>query len=298
MKNKSFFIFFPTTTTMKHKQETTGCEELDYYLEHPEECPIELYLSSQILPPLPPEIGNLRNLVTLDLDNNQLTGLPQEIGNLSNLTILSLYNNQLTRLPVKIGNLSKLTMLDLSYNQLTALPLEIGNLSGLTTLNLDNNQLTGLPESIGTLSELTTLDLDNNQLTRLPDEIGNLSHLTTLNLCNNQLTSVPEEIGTLSNLTFLSLKGNTKLVYPAYSMFKLYNVTKEVVEYCSSHKDIYSPYGRWKTQWPLIRLMFVGHREKGNSFNTIPMELLRIIEEYLLSDPFVETGKSMGNIKR
>jgi len=37
--------------------------------------------------------------------------------------------------------------------------------------------------------------------------------------------------------------------------------------------------------------MFVGHREKGNSFNRLPIELIHVIAEYTLSDPFVETDK-------
>ena len=46
---------------------------------------------------IPPEIGNLNNLTSLDLHCNQLTGLiPPEIGNLTNLTNLNLDNNQLT----------------------------------------------------------------------------------------------------------------------------------------------------------------------------------------------------------
>ena len=47
--------------------------------------------------PIPPEIGNLTNLTTLDLHSNQLTGeIPPEIGNLTNLTTLNLTDNQLT----------------------------------------------------------------------------------------------------------------------------------------------------------------------------------------------------------
>jgi len=254
---------------MKRKREATGCDDLDYYLEHPEECPDELNLCFKRLTGLPPEIGNLRNVVKLILSNNRLVNIPKEIGNLSNLWIL-----------------------DLSWNQLTDLPVEIGNLSHLRELILYRNQLTSIPKEIGNLCNLTALILDNNRLTGLPLEIGNLSKLVHLGLVYNQLTRVPEEIGNLSNLIHLYLKGNLNLMYPPYSMVHS-NKNADMVEYLQRHNDIYSRYGRWKNQWPLIRLIFIGHYEKANRFNTIPMELLRVIEEYLLSDPFVETGNTI-----
>ena len=46
--------------------------------------------------PIPNEIGELVNLVKLDLSGNQLTGeIPFEVGDLINLTILDLHSNQL-----------------------------------------------------------------------------------------------------------------------------------------------------------------------------------------------------------
>ena len=48
---------------------------------------------------LPPEIGKLTSLTTLDLRQNQLTTLPPVIGKLTNLTTLHLERNQLTTLP-------------------------------------------------------------------------------------------------------------------------------------------------------------------------------------------------------
>ena len=54
-------------------------------------CVVVLYLGNNGLSgQLPPELGNLANLDTLDLDGNRLTGeIPVELGNISNLTVLS-----------------------------------------------------------------------------------------------------------------------------------------------------------------------------------------------------------------
>jgi len=121
---------------------------------------------------IPPEIGNLTNLIGLVLSSNQFIGeIPPEIGNLTNLTGLFLNNNQLTgRIPSEIGNLTNLTNLDLSDNKLTEeIPPEIGNVTNLFQLLLNNNQLRGeIPESICNIDifwiSFPYFDIDNNQL--------------------------------------------------------------------------------------------------------------------------------------
>ncbi|MDP6348139.1 MAG: leucine-rich repeat domain-containing protein, partial [Dehalococcoidia bacterium] len=56
----------------------------------------------------------------LDLSYKRLRSLPPEIGNLTALTTLNLHGNKLTKLPSEIGNLTSLTRLYLSDNQVTA----------------------------------------------------------------------------------------------------------------------------------------------------------------------------------
>ncbi|QLE48966.1 TIR domain-containing protein [Nostoc sp. C057] len=168
----------------------------------------ELDLSLKGLTSLPPEIGQLANLQTLYLYNNQLSSLPPEIGQLTNLQTLYLYSNQLSSLPPEIVQLTNLQTLYLGSNQLSSLPPEIGQLTNLQILYLYNNQLSSLPPEIGQLTNLQTLYLYNNQLSSLPPEIGQLTNLQTLYLYNNQLSSLPPEIGQLTNLQTLYLSSN------------------------------------------------------------------------------------------
>ena len=65
-------------------------------------------LSRKELKTVSKEIGNLKNLEELYLDNNKLTLIPPEIGNLKNLEELYLACNSLTSIPPEIGNLTKL----------------------------------------------------------------------------------------------------------------------------------------------------------------------------------------------
>jgi Leucine-rich repeat (LRR) protein len=120
---------------------------------------------------LPAEIGNLTELVYINLQENDITGLPDEIGNLVNLTKLYLRGNEITTLPETIGNLVNLVHLCLGRNQLTSLPDAIGNLSSLDTLHLVGNQLTSLPDSIVKLDHLTDLSLGTNEICPLSEEL-------------------------------------------------------------------------------------------------------------------------------
>jgi len=95
------------------------------------------------------------------------------------------------------------------------------------------------------------------------------------------------------NLCYVYLEGNEKLVYPAYSMVELFDTAKEVVEYCRTHKDIYSIRGRRKNMWKSLKLMYIAQHDNNCSatFGILPIELIWIIELYAISDPYIETKK-------
>ncbi len=205
----------------------------------------------------------------------------------------------LTELPLVILHemtlpFSHLTHLDLSENQLTCLPPAFGNLSNLEELNLDFNRLTCLPKEIGKLTKLTILRLGMNQLTHLPKEIGNLHVLDKLYLQLNQLIYLPREIGKLTKLQRLALHGNLSMVYPSKSEDDHGEIcvfcALRVVKYCQEHEDTFSKHGRFNVMWPSLRLLHIAQRDEENcahTFARLPIELLWVIQEYAVSDPFV-----------
>ena len=181
--------------------------------------PAEIGLTGRI----PKELGNLSKLNDIVLSSNELTGpIPSELGELANLARLDLGWNDLTgTIPDDLGRLTNLTDLDLAQNNLTGtIPPVITELVSLTDLNLSANGLRGeIPSTLADLS-LSSLDLSFNSLSgSIPTEFGNLTSLLSLFLRNNQLTGdIPSELGGLSGLLNLHLNYN-KLTGPIPDSF-------------------------------------------------------------------------------
>ena len=167
-----------------------------------------LRLDDNQMKSLPESIGQLTNLRTLDVANNQLTALPESIGQLTNLQTLNILRNHLTSLPEGLGQLVNLTLLDLSWNELSDVPESIGELTRLNEMGLAGVGLTSIPNWAQSLKSLTIFWLEENDLESIPDWIGQLTNLQTLNLRKNQLKSLPESIGHLTNLQMLTLSSN------------------------------------------------------------------------------------------
>ncbi|XP_030954455.1 probable LRR receptor-like serine/threonine-protein kinase At3g47570 isoform X3 [Quercus lobata] len=195
---------------------------------------------------IPRNLGNLKNLKTLDLLGNQLTAepgyqehsfllsltncrfleelylstnllnvtIPDAIGNFSlSLEVFDASENQLKgQIPMGIGSLKNLYTLDLSGNSLTGnIPSTLGGLERLQRLFLDKNLIEGsIPEELCQLKNLGELSLSINSLSRsIPNCIGNLSVLQKFNMSYNALTSsIPLNLWSLQNLLFLDLSSN------------------------------------------------------------------------------------------
>lgn len=156
----------------------------------------ELYICGlEKLEELPEEIGNLKKLETIVIDNGngyQMNiSLPETIGNLENLRVLRLYGAldpldtesenpepvKAKPLPQALGALQNLEVLDIGRNRLAELPPQVASLAKLVTLNLDYNAIKELPEFVGNLKGLKQLTINSNGGTRLPDSLKNLKGL-------------------------------------------------------------------------------------------------------------------------
>lgn len=136
-----------------------------------------LFTSIESLP-----ISKLKNILTLDLRNNNLESLVENIGDLKCLSTLRLDNNSITALPISIKKLTYLETLTLSNNKLSFLASGITELKTLKTLVLSENRIKYLPPTIGELTSLSVLYLHKNHFSTLPLTLSNLDMLKELSL--------------------------------------------------------------------------------------------------------------------
>ncbi|KAK9270695.1 hypothetical protein L1049_026277 [Liquidambar formosana] len=163
--------------------------------------------------PFPPEILQLNKLNWLYLSNCSIEGsIPAGIGNLTELINLELSSNYLTGgIPPEIGRLKKLWQLELYYNSLTGkFPVGLGNLTSLEMFDASSNFLTGDLSELRSLTSLISLQLFENQLSgEVPAEFGDFKRLVNLSLYTNKLTgSLPPNLGSWADFNFIDASEN------------------------------------------------------------------------------------------
>nr|GMD20100.1 MDIS1-interacting receptor like kinase 2-like [Ipomoea batatas] len=208
---------------------------------------------------IPPAIGDLSNLVFLDLSDNRFDGkIPPQIGNLTELQHLDLSRNFFIRgvIPHQIGNLRELQYLDLNGNDLSGvIPHQIGNLQKVWLLDFGHNNnllldasdwsskvksfpmlrhfsfawvtLISFPDFILCSRDLIYLDLSATHLNgSIPESLfTNLEKLEYLDLSYNNFSGpLSPNISNLSNLKDLIMSGNQFQGEIPYSIGQLKNL--------------------------------------------------------------------------
>ncbi|XP_075775145.1 leucine-rich repeat and calponin homology domain-containing protein 1 isoform X6 [Pelodiscus sinensis] len=106
-----------------------------------------LIASNNKLGSLPEEIGQLKQLMELDVSCNEITALPQQIGQLKSLRELNIRRNYLKVLPQELVDLP-LVKFDFSCNKVLVIPICFRKMVQLQVLLLENNPLQSPPAQI------------------------------------------------------------------------------------------------------------------------------------------------------
>ncbi|XP_033979543.1 leucine-rich repeat and calponin homology domain-containing protein 1 [Trematomus bernacchii] len=128
-----------------------------------------LNLSRNQLCSLPSCLCNLP-LRVLNASNNKLVNLPETIGQLHNLMELDISCNEITALPRHIGRLKALRELNVRRNLLCVLPEDLASLP-LVKFDFSCNKVSTIPVCYRKMKQLQSLQLENNPLQSPPAQI-------------------------------------------------------------------------------------------------------------------------------
>lgn len=183
----------------------------------------ELSVGKNSITDLPSEIALLRELVSLNVENNLLHKLPLELC-LCPLEELFLLSNSWEEPPREVRDqgckiilkylqaqyhAGKVGVLDIRECFLQCMPPEILKLAGpeLHSIDMSDNLVDTLP-NLADLCYTKELKIGQNKLQALPDSVRFLTDLTSLYVPNNFLQVVPLTFIFLTNLLTLNLDGN------------------------------------------------------------------------------------------
>lgn len=187
------------------------------------------------------EIAKKQKLKKLSFSNRDISVLPPQIGELTWLTSLDLTYNSIEELPKEFFKLKKLKNLYLYRNEIKQLPEKINELTSLSVLDLSHNKLEELPKQIGDIHNLTSLDLSYNKLEKLPFEIVNLTNLKKLYLENNDFVFPPQKVikrGLYATMHFLF--GELRKKESAKVVMHVYNFPQELLAPFKQYLDCFN----------------------------------------------------------
>ena len=171
----------------------------------------ELILTRNHISILPDAISDLENLQDFDIsENNEFNHLPQNIGKLKSLESLTIDDCSVNELPNSFSELDSLKFLYLKNCKFTVLPKQLNKLKSLSDLSMRNNDLQGVLDFNG-FEKLTNLDLSECRLKKIPKGIFRLINLESLSLGDNDIRIIPAELIQLNDLQHLDFSDNKNL---------------------------------------------------------------------------------------
>ena len=183
-----------------------------------------IYLNNSLLTSLQDGVlDGLNSLTSLNLRGNRISVIGLNVfsqrANLRNLWSIDLQDNNLTSLQDGVfDGLKSLSYIYLGWNRISDIGLHVfsnrSNLSNLRNIYLNNNLLTSLKDGVfDGLNSLTSLNIRGNRIYDIGlyvfSERSNLRNLSSIHLQDNLLTSLQDGVfDGLKSLKYLDLSGN------------------------------------------------------------------------------------------
>ncbi|KAL8241567.1 hypothetical protein R6Q59_014921 [Mikania micrantha] len=234
------------------------------------------------------------SLESLSFESSRLSSfLPDQLGQLINLVHLQLGNNRIAGpIPDSIGRLSLLRSLDLDENLISgSIPYSVGGLLSLELLDLSNNQLIDtLPESLGQLSKLNALDLSNNLLTGVVTDshFSKLMGLKYLNGKGNNLTLRPRCANWIPSFQLQSIYLSSWDLGTQFPLWLLTQKDLTLLEIRNTRISSTMPKSFWKS-FPNLQYLIMSQNQMQGRLFDIPATLVVVdLSSNLFSGKFPE----------
>jgi len=189
-----------------------------------------LDLSGMGLDKIPAEVYQMKNLIDLNLRQNNISSVGPELGKLNHLETLNLSFNRISVIehPLprsvtslylnsndfmrfdcsKLIQLERIENLDLGFNPIRKFSADIDSLKVHGLLNLSNLPLSSMPRLSGSIVSVRRLFFSGMKDCAFPDWIFEMKKLSGLRLADIGMTRLSAQIGKLQNLTDLNISGN------------------------------------------------------------------------------------------
>ncbi len=160
---------------------------------------LSLQISGNQIDCIPDEIEGCSMLSLLDLSSNCIKGyLTEHLGNLRQLISLNVSYNAITTFPSSVGALVNLKELRASHNRLEYLPNSLKFLHRLIVVDFSSNCLKDIPPAFCGMEDLEELDLTSNLISSLNTEgVLATKKLKRLILSGNRIRLLPLEVSKL-----------------------------------------------------------------------------------------------------
>lgn len=136
------------------------------------------------------QLSKKKYLKYLDLNECKIIDVPDNIGLLKNLVELRINQDSIGFISDSIGSLIHLEYLSLNGN-ISSFPESIGNLSAMKEIDLSGNPIAQFPPQIYKMKLIQSINLTFTNISEVPIELAKLKYLRKICLVN---TKVQEEI--------------------------------------------------------------------------------------------------------